>query len=71
MEAAPNPVSIGVCAGQIWNVLAKNGKSSLIQIKIEVSCTASILHLSLGWLLREGKVEFSKERGQLFVELKK
>lgn len=71
MDESPNAHSIGLCAGQIWNYLAKNGKSSLIQIKIEVSCTASILHLALGWLLREGKVEFSKERGQLFVELKR
>lgn len=71
MSEVPSAHSIGLCAGQIWNYLSQHGKSSLIQLKMELSCTASVLHLALGWLSREGKIEFSKENGQLFVELKR
>lgn len=68
----PSPSShfIGLLSGLIWNYLNLNGKTSVIQLKSELLCSATHLHLALGWLLREDKIEFSKEKGHLLVQLK-
>ncbi len=62
--------SIGALSGRIWHYLDKNGKTSLIKLKSELLSPASLTHLSVGWLLREGKIELSFEHGRLFVSLK-
>lgn len=65
-----NAYAIGSVAGSVWNYLNANGAASVIKLKSEISCTATILHLALGWLLREDKIELSREKGHLMVKLK-
>jgi hypothetical protein len=69
-ESLPTPQTVGAVAGEVWRCLRAGGKTSVIRLKSEVRCSATVLHLSLGWLLREDKVEFSNEKGQLMVRLK-
>jgi len=66
----PSEELVGDTAGQVWSYLKANGETSLIKLKSELQCTASLIHLSLGWLLREGKLEISNEKGYLTVKLK-
>jgi hypothetical protein len=61
---------IGETAGKAWQYLDANGQTSLIKLKSELSCTAGLMHLALGWLLREEKIELSRDRGHLFAKLK-
>ena len=61
---------VGACAGAVWNFLNQKGKISLIQLKFELRCNATLLHLALGWLMKEGKIEFMVENGQQTVFLK-
>lgn len=65
----PSNHSIGDYAGLIWNYLNSNGSTSIIKLKSEINCSASLVHLALGWLTREGKVEFKKNNGHLYVNL--
>ena len=66
----PSTELIGSIAGRIWIHLNLQGRTSVLKLKSEIPCSAALLHLSLGWLLREDKVRFSKKNGSLFVELK-
>lgn len=61
---------IGACAGSVWNFLNTKGKTSVIRLKFELRCSATVLYLALGWLLKEEKINFSVEKGQLNVSLK-
>ena len=61
---------IGDCSGALWQYLKLHGKSSLIKLKSDLSHPASTIHLALGWLLREGKINLSREQGHIFISLK-
>lgn len=67
---SPSAKGIGLHAGMIWQHIHSNGTTSIIQLKADLSCTATVLHLALGWLLREDKIELLREKGQLLVRLK-
>lgn len=69
-DEVPSVHSIGIVSGRIWNYLNECGKTSIIKLKLDLSCTGTVIHLALGWLLKEDKIEFSKEAGQLYVRLK-
>ena len=69
-EILPNAQTIGAIAGAVWRHLQSNGKTSVIRLKSEIQCSATALHLALGWLLREDKVEFLNEKGHLMARLK-
>ncbi len=53
--------AIGATAGSVWQFLRHNGRSSLPAIKSGVGVPESMVHLALGWLAREGKLEIHGE----------
>lgn len=59
---------IGINAGLVWNVL-ENGEASLKAVKKATKLTEKDLNLALGWLAREGKIQFSEIEGEAFVRL--
>lgn len=61
---------IGEVAGRIWSLLNKNGKVSLSQLPKSLKETDAITFQALGWLAREGKVEYHKEKNKTSVSLK-
>ncbi len=61
---------IGQLAGQVWHYLNVNGETSVLRLKAEMQSPAGLIHLALGWLLREEKIEFSGEKGYPAVRLK-
>lgn len=69
-QDVPSAEMVGIVSGKIWSCLHKNGKSSITKLKIEIPIRASFLYFALGWLLREDKIIFIKEDGQLFIQLK-
>jgi len=48
---------IGETAGKVWNLLQRNGKASLPTVERGVQSPKSVVHMAIGWLAREGKVE--------------
>ena len=50
---------IGETAGAIWGALADDGEKSLAAIKKAVDAPADLVLAAIGWLAREGKIEFA------------
>lgn len=61
---------IGVNAGVIWHLLLENGALSVRQIGEHTGYREKMIILSLGWLAREDKVNFSEKHEVIYVELK-
>jgi len=59
---------IGINAGLVWNAL-NNGSLEVKTLKKATKLTDKDLHAALGWLAREGKVQFTEEGKDLFINL--
>lgn len=59
---------IGNNAGLVWNALC-GGVLEVKALKKETKLTEKDLYAALGWLAREGKVQFTEEGKDLFVSL--
>ena len=60
---------IGEMAGKVWKTLGEKEEvvvSKLLQILKE---KGEIVYQALGWLAKEGKVDFHKKEGKTFVSL--
>jgi Winged helix-turn-helix domain (DUF2582) len=53
---------IGETAGKVWNLLQRNGKASLPTVERGVQSPKPVVHMAIGWLAREGKVELRQEK---------
>ncbi len=61
---------IGNNAGSVWTVLNAAGQAkSLKDVKKLTKLTEKDLYAALGWLAREGKLNFSETEGEIFVAL--
>jgi len=58
---------IGIAAGKIWAILSDRKKLSVSQILSGVEAPESLVYMGIGWLAREGKLNFEKapKRGVL------
>ena len=60
---------IGKNAGIIWTLLQGKEKEEVSKLKKESKLTDAELWAAIGWLSRENKLTFSKEKkGRKFVE---
>jgi hypothetical protein len=58
---------IGEIAGKVWDFLSDSGESSLTSINDAVDAPRSQVCMALGWLAREGNLNFNEEgRGTSF-----
>ena len=51
---------IGQTAGDVWTYLEENGSTTLAKLAKELDRPRDIVMQSVGWLAREGKVEFEE-----------
>lgn len=69
VEMSPTPTSIksgghsmeneiGTVAGLIWKFLHSNGPVSIAKLMKEIDSPRDTILLALGWLAREGKIQF-------------
>lgn len=49
---------IGTVAGLIWQYLHENGAVSITKLSKEIDSPRETVLMGLGWLAREGKVQF-------------
>ncbi len=61
---------IGSAAGMIWNVLKKEGEANVTQLQKKTNLPQSQFFMALGWLAREDKIQFRRDRRALFIGLK-
>jgi len=60
---------IGDAAGQIWRWLEEKGETTVTKLRQETELSDQLLHMGLGWLAREGKIELVKDRRTVKVAL--
>jgi hypothetical protein len=61
---------VGETAGVVWHALEKSGPLKLSALKKQAKATETVLHMALGWLAREDKIEMTTEGKSYRVSLK-
>lgn len=61
---------IGLAAGRVWQFLSEHGPAALSRIAKGVEGGQSLALMAVGWLAREGKVEFLQEGRVQLVRLR-
>lgn len=61
---------IGETAGKVWNYLQDHESASLASVEKAVRAPKPVFHMAVGWLAREGKVEFREENRTVRLSLR-
>ena len=61
---------IGETAGEIWRLLNAEGPLSLSAIVGKIKQPQTTVYMGIGWLAREGKLEFTKTNRGMSISLK-
>ena len=61
---------IGETAGHIWHTLDEEGPLRVTALKKQIKASEAVLHMALGWLAREDKIEMESEGRAILVRLK-
>ncbi|MGH9746551.1 MAG: winged helix-turn-helix domain-containing protein [Candidatus Acidiferrales bacterium] len=61
---------IGDTAGTLWQLLSEDGPSTLASLIQEVGVPESLFFMAVGWLAREGKIEFEPHDGDYTIHLR-
>jgi Winged helix-turn-helix domain (DUF2582) len=61
---------IGDAAGRIWQYLDKHGGTSLGHLPHRVRIPPRVTAMAVGWLAREGKLNFVRKGRTMRVELR-
>jgi len=60
---------IGETAGVLWQILSEEGPASFASLIQEIGVPESLFYMAVGWLAREGKVEFEQHDGDYLILL--
>jgi hypothetical protein len=60
---------IGTAAGKVWQVLKTQEEADIRQLPRMLEEKTVIVNQALGWLAREGKLEYREHGERLFVSL--
>lgn len=63
-------MNTGIIAGKVWKTLDKKGAMSAAALAKETGVSNNELLMALGWLLREDKLNISKEKNVTKYSLK-
>src|SRR5215510_10654823 len=61
---------IGEAAGRIWQHLDKHGATALMSLSQRVKVRPQMAAMAIGWLAREGKLNFVREGRIMKVDLR-
>ena len=62
--------AVGETAGKVWQTLSSEGPLTVAQLKKKLNGTGELVHLALGWLAREDKIDILQEKKTVRVSLK-
>ena len=62
--------NIGSVAGAIWHYLEENSEVTVSKLTRELSETDRTVLMAIGWLAREGKLDFEKRKQGTYITLK-
>ncbi|MBI1749593.1 MAG: winged helix-turn-helix domain-containing protein [Acidobacteria bacterium] len=61
---------VGETAGLIWLALESQGPLKMMALKKQLKTNDTVLHMALGWLAREDKIEMTATGRTFLVQLK-
>jgi predicted double-glycine peptidase len=61
---------IGIVAGEIWHLLSTDGGQPLTAVKKTIAAPADLVAAAVGWLAREGKLDFAKRGRAIHITLR-
>ncbi len=61
--------SIGIVSGIVWEYLKENGSVTLSKLARDVDAPRDLVMQGVGWLAREGKVEFHEGTRSKLISL--
>lgn len=62
--------SIGYAAGEVWNILHAGGPQTIAAIKKVATVSGDAVVMAIGWLAREGKLQFDASGRSVKVSLR-
>ena len=62
--------TIGATAGKIWEYLEENGPTSVTKVTKETELNRNDVQRAIGWLAKEGKLNFEMEGRTELLSLK-
>jgi hypothetical protein len=62
--------SIGEVAGLVWKYLDERGSVTLSKLSREIDAPRDLVMQGVGWLAREGKIDFEKGARSKLISLK-
>jgi len=62
--------SIGSIAGAIWHYLEDNNEATITKLTREIGETERTVLMGVGWLAREGKLDFEQRKQGTYITLK-
>ncbi len=60
---------IEACAGAIWRALGGMTEINILRLSEYLGERSTLTYQALGWLAREGKVQYEQKGSQIFVSL--
>ena len=60
---------VGNTAGRIWDILQQNDEMTISQLPKALKEKDSLVYQGLGWLAREGKVEYRTQGNKTIISL--
>jgi len=62
--------TIGAAAGKIWEYLEENGATSVSKVTKETGISKNDAQRAIGWLAKEGKLNFEMDKRTELLSLK-
>ena len=62
--------NIGSVAGAIWHYLEDNNEATVTKLTREIGENERTVLMGVGWLAREGKLDFEKRKQGTYITLK-
>ncbi|MGQ9664653.1 MAG: winged helix-turn-helix domain-containing protein [bacterium] len=61
---------IGFAAGNIWKKLKDEGEMVITKLQRRTGMPINMFYMGLGWLAREDKVKFRREKRIIYVSIR-
>ena len=62
--------NIGSVAGAVWRYLEENSEATVTKLTREIDENERTVLMAIGWLAREGKLDFEKRKQGTYITLK-
>ena len=62
--------NIGSVAGTIWHYLEDNDEATITKLTREIGVNERTVLMGVGWLAREGKLDFEQRKQGTYITLK-